>query len=99
MEKALQSVAEFFNDVIGAVIPGVVLGVGLLIIHRPMWIRAAPILPPNIPDSLTVSIAVALAFAAGHGLIAAYSHVLRLFFERWRSIKGRSENTQNIKDQ
>ncbi len=76
IDEALQAIQLFFNDLIGAVIPGLVLGVGLVFIHKG-WPNGSEIKTFTESGFLIVVI-LALAFAAGHGLLAIYNEILKI---------------------
>jgi hypothetical protein len=79
-DDALQMVAHFFNDIIGALVPGLVLGTGLFFTHRPLLI--ANFAPALSASTSGIALMVALAFAAGHGLLAVHSAALGPLFNR-----------------
>jgi hypothetical protein len=70
-ENALQTLTLFFNDIIGAVIPGAMLIVGLLVIH------IGPLSKEQFEFSSEIwFIALLTAFAAGHLLLSIHSKCL-----------------------
>lgn len=70
-ENALQTLTLFFNDIIGAVIPGAVLLVGILVIH------VGPVSKEQVDVSYAIWLVVLLlAFATGHLLLSFHAKCL-----------------------
>jgi hypothetical protein len=86
LDDALQTIMHFFNDVIGAVIPGLVLATGILLIHRGMYTGA--ILTNYSSNGLLISMILVLSFATGHGLLAIYNEIFDPFLKLLKIIKG-----------
>src|ERR1700682_4716668 len=86
IDDALSTITHFFNDIIGAIIPGLVLFAGLVLLHNGMAPNAKIAgLTSNTPSVLLM---IALSFAAGHGLLGIHSAVIEpvLKFLKW--VKG-----------
>ncbi|MHB9100330.1 MAG: hypothetical protein ACYC2E_02265 [Sulfuricella sp.] len=75
-DDAIETTTRFFNDLIGAIIPGAVLAVGLAIMHLGPLKNAAAVIPKD--GGFTVAILLSVLFAAGHGLLAIHSLTLSL---------------------
>lgn len=74
VEDATDTIAKFFNDFIGAWVPGAVLAVGLALMHiDPAQLRSIFTLEGTIS---TVLIFAGILFALGHVLLALYEQVL-----------------------
>lgn len=86
LDDALQTIMHFFNDVIGAVIPGLVLATGIALIHRGMFPSA--ILTNYSSNGLLILMFLALSFATGHGLLAIYNEIFDRFLKLLKVIKG-----------
>lgn len=96
VDDALQTIAHFFNDLIGALIPGLTLVASLLIIHK------------GIPDEWTTSvadgsgflifIACLLFFLVGHVVLAIYDLVLKYILSKCRVIEGDKVKETIIKE-
>lgn len=80
LEAATEALATFFNDLIGALVPGTVLAVGLAMMHL------GPSKLQNIPNGDAESgvelVIVGLLFALGHALLAVHEHGLRHFLQK-----------------
>lgn len=78
VDEAVETIAKFFNDLIGAWVPGTVLAVGLGIMHwGPPGLGEAS----KLVDGTGAALAVAgLLFALGHLLLAAHEHLLKPAF-------------------
>lgn len=75
IEEATDTIARFFNDLIGAWVPGAVLAVGLALMHLgPAQFRSILLLGDTLAAALTFAGAL---FALGHALLAMHEQVLR----------------------
>lgn len=74
IDDAVETIAHFFNDLIGTLIPGIVLVVGLLVIHFGIPEEPQEIL--EYSDGFFVFILLTLLFAIGHTVLGLHS-VLR----------------------
>lgn len=86
VDVALDALGKFFNDLIGALVPGAVLASGLLILHAG---------PGNIQELSKVIEGTAaglmlagLLFALGHAILAVHEHTLKSLLTRIRLIRG-----------
>lgn len=72
MEETMEAIAKFFNDLIGACVPGAVFAVGLAFMHQgPVQLQAIS----KFADSSLAALTVAgLLFALGHVLLAVHEH-------------------------
>jgi hypothetical protein len=74
-EEATNTVAHFFNDLIGSLVPGVVLAVGLALMHLgPAQLRSVFEMGDTTLAALTFA---GVLFAVGHALLALHEHGLR----------------------
>jgi hypothetical protein len=86
VEETIEAIAKFFNDLIGALVPGTVLAAGLAIMHLgPEKITA---LSKFSDGTGTALVAAGLLFASGHLLLAAHEHLLKpvIRFVTWIDI-------------
>lgn len=75
IEEAMDTVAKFFNDLIGAWVPGTVLVVGLALMHLgPSQLQAIFKFADSGASALT---GAGLLFAIGHTLLAVYEHGMK----------------------
>lgn len=75
IEEATDTIAKFFNDLIGAWVPGTVLAVGLAIMHLgPTRLQAIFKLADTTSAALTCA---AILFALGHVLLAFHEQILK----------------------
>jgi hypothetical protein len=89
VDDAIETITRFFNDLIGSIVPGVVLAVGLFIMHLgPAKIAEASKPLENVTLTLTV---VGLMFAAGHVLMAIFDLALQPFLRACRIVRGFDE--------
>lgn len=85
IEQATDTIARFFNDLIGAWVPGAVLAFGLAIIHLgPTQLQSMLKLADTAPASL---IFAGVLFAIGHALIAIHEQVLKKLLVKARLAK------------
>ena len=75
VEEIVSTIAKFFNDLIGTLVPGVVLAVGLAVMHlSPSQIQSAV----KLGDTTGVAlVTIGILFALGHVLVAVYEHGLK----------------------
>lgn len=74
VDDAVETIAKFFNDLIGALVPGLVFTLGLAILHFGIDITLSL---SKIGESTSfLLISLGLLFALGHILIAAYDHLI-----------------------
>jgi len=74
VEEAADTIAKFFNDLIGAWVPGAVLGAGLAFMHLgPLQLQSIFKLSDTTSAALTFA---GILFAFGHALLALHEHVL-----------------------
>jgi len=75
VESATDTIAKFFNDLIGAWVPGAVLAVGLVLMHLgPLQLQSMF----KVADSLSASLTFAgVLFALGHALLALHEQILK----------------------
>ena len=75
IDEATDTIAKFFNDLIGAWVPGAVLMVGLALMHLgPVQIESIFKLGETISASLTCA---GVLFAIGHALLALHEQILK----------------------
>lgn len=80
VEEAMDTVAKFFNDLIGAWVPGAVLVVGMALMHLgPLQLQAILKSADSGAAALT---GAGLLFAMGHALLAVYEHGVRRLLAR-----------------
>lgn len=91
IEDAMETVAKFFNDLIGAWVPGAVLAVGLVLMHLgPSNLQVIA----KFSDSGSAALIVAgLLFALGHTLLAVHEHGARVLLAKLRIVKEFDEST------
>lgn len=75
IEEAAEAVAKFFNDLIGAWVPGAVLTVGLALMHLgPVQLQ----LMLSLGETALAFLAITgVLFAVGHALLALYEQLLQ----------------------
>lgn len=79
VEQATETIAKFFNDLIGAWVPGAVLTVGLALMHLgPVQLQSLFKLGETALASLTFA---GVLFATGHTLLALHEQ----FLQKWLS--------------
>lgn len=75
VEEAADTIAKFFNDLIGAWVPGAVLAVGLVLMHLgPVQLQSIFKLGDTISASLTFA---GVLFAIGHALLALHEQIVK----------------------
>jgi hypothetical protein len=75
IEEAVDTIAKFFNDLIGAWVPGAVLAVGMVLMHLgPIQLQSVFKLCDSSGAAITV---IALLFALGHALLAFHEQGLK----------------------
>lgn len=89
VDDAIETITRFFNDLIGSIVPALVLAVGLAIMHLgPAKIVAASKPLENVTLTLTV---LGLMFAAGHVLMAIFDLALHPLLCACRIVKAFDE--------
>lgn len=74
-EEATDTIATFFNDLIGAWVPGTVLAVGLALMHLgPVRLQSIFKLGDSISAALTFA---GILFAIGHALLALHEQIFK----------------------
>jgi len=106
LDAALQGITHFFNDIIGAVVPGFVLLAGLVVMYEGLLTKQELALITS--NQYLILIILAVSFVTGHVLLAAYKdfievvfrykgfEVLSCKFKMRRLINGSKENMQSI---
>lgn len=85
MDDAVETIARFFNDLIGSLVPGAVFAVGLCIVHLgPSKIVEASNSLENIALAFAV---VGLTFAVGHFLMAVFDLAFQPLLQKFRVVK------------
>lgn len=85
IEEAIDTVAKFFNDLIGAWVPGTVLAIGLALMHLgPSQLQAIFKFADSSAAALT---GAGLLFAIGHTLLAVYEHGVKSLLTQLRISK------------
>ena len=89
VDDAIETITRFFNDLIGSIVPGVVLSVGLAIMHMgPAKIAEVSKSMETFTLMLTV---VGLMFATGHVLMAIFEFALQPLLLKCKAVKGFDE--------
>ena len=80
IDDATDTIAKFFNDLIGAWVPGVVLAVGLALMHLgPAQLMAVF----KLGDSTAAALMFAgILFAVGHALLALHEQILKMLLAK-----------------
>lgn len=97
LDDALQTIMHFFNDLIGAVIPGLVLAIGLTLVHK--GLLTSKMLAKISSDGSLIVLILALSFASGHGLLAIYNEIFERVLKLLRVIKGNAVTEELKKPQ
>lgn len=85
VEEATDTIAKFFNDLIGAWVPGAILATGLAVMHLgPIQTQAIFKLGDVTSAALTFA---GILFAAGHALLAVHEQVLKPLLVKFRISK------------
>jgi hypothetical protein len=75
VEEATDTIAKFFNDLIGAWVPGAVLAAGLGVMHLgPLQLQSIFKLGDTTSAALTLA---GILFALGHALLAFHEQILK----------------------
>ncbi len=75
VEEATDTIAKFFNDLIGAWVPGAVLALGLAVMHLgPVQLQSIFKLGDTTSAALTFA---GILFAIGHALLALHEQILK----------------------
>ncbi|HFI2159472.1 TPA: hypothetical protein ACIDX1_000084 [Pseudomonas aeruginosa] len=79
VDDAVETIAKFFNDLIGAWVPGLVLATGLVIMHLgPGYVKSLVKLSDGAGVALTMA---GLLFALGHLLLAVNEVAMKPFLK------------------
>lgn len=90
IDEAMDTVAKFFNDLIGAWVPGAVLAVGFAIMHLgPVQLQSILKFGDLGGAALTIA---ALLFALGHAVLALHDHGVKKLLVIFRLSKGFDES-------
>lgn len=82
IEEVTDTIAKFFNDLIGAWVPGAVLAVGLALTHLgPIQLQSIFKLGETTSAALTFA---GVLFAIGHALLALHEQVLKKILSKVR---------------
>ncbi|MGY3040796.1 hypothetical protein ACVWWQ_002427 [Rhodanobacter sp. TND4EL1] len=85
VEEATETIAKFFNDLIGAWVPGAVLAVGLALTHvGPTQLQSIFKLGESTSAALTFA---GILFAIGHALLALHEQILKRLLSKVRFSK------------
>lgn len=85
IEEATDTIAKFFNDLIGAWVPGVALVVGLALMHLgPVQLQSIFKLGDTSSAALTFA---GVLFAIGHALLALHDQILKKLISKVRLAK------------
>ena len=88
-EEATDTIAKFFNDLIGAWVPGAVLAAGLAVMHLgPLQLQSIPKLGDTTSAALTFA---GILFALGHALLAIHEQILKWLLSKLRVAKSFDE--------
>lgn len=80
IEEATDTIAKFFNDLIGAWVPGTVLVIGLALMHiGPVQLQSILKLGETTSAALTLA---GVLFALGHSLLAIHEQVVKKLLSR-----------------
>lgn len=89
VEEATDTIAKFFNDLIGAWVPGAVLAAGLAIMHLgPLQLQSIFKLGDTTSAVLTFA---GILFALGHALLALHEQILKWLLSKLRIAKSFDE--------
>lgn len=75
VDDAIETLSRFFNDLIGGLVPGVVLAFGLVAMHSGPSKMGA--LSKLMEGPVSALLAFALLFALGHTLLALFEHAIQ----------------------
>jgi hypothetical protein len=82
IDDAVETIAKFFNDLIGAWVPGSVLATGLILMHLgPGHLQSLAKLSEGAGIAVTLA---GLLFALGHVLLAVYENAIKPLLQRSR---------------
>lgn len=73
-EGAVESIARFFNDLIGAIVPAGVLALGLLVLHSGPDVKTVL---SSLDSAIGFLCVVGALFATGHVLLAIFEQILK----------------------
>ncbi|HBP6280116.1 TPA: hypothetical protein SMS45_000354 [Pseudomonas aeruginosa] len=90
VDDAVETIAKFFNDLIGAWVPGSVLATGLAIMHLgPDYMRSLAKLGEGGGLALILA---GLLFALGHALLAIHENGVKILLKYMKLSKGYNES-------
>nr|NMN92585.1 hypothetical protein [Brenneria salicis ATCC 15712 = DSM 30166] len=79
VDDTVENITKFFNDLIGALVPGSVFAFGVIVIHLGLNYMCSL---ANLGEKTSVSLICAgLLFALGHMLLAVYDNLMKPFFQ------------------
>lgn len=78
VSEAIDGIATFFNDIVGAIVPGAALCVALWVMHSPDGIRSLL----KTGDGALALMLAGLFFAAGHAALSLFDMFNKLFSGR-----------------
>jgi hypothetical protein len=85
IEEATDTITRFFNDLIGAWVPGTVLAMGLALMHLgPVQVQSVFKLGDSTSAALTFA---GILFATGHALLACHEQVLKKMLDQSKIAK------------
>lgn len=79
VDDAVETITRFFNDIIGSLIPGMVLGSGLAIMHAGSPSKIVEYFGKDA--GLSVAVLLTLSFATGHCLMSIYTVAVEPFLK------------------
>jgi len=89
LSDGLQALQYFFNDIVGNIIPGLVLGVGLFFIHNAVVVMRE--LSSIANNGWLAILVITISYAAGHFLLAFYNLLLEKVLKSMKLVKGVEE--------
>lgn len=92
IDDALQTILHFFNDIIGAVIPGIVFASGIILMHT--GIPSNSDIKNCTSNGALIVLVLALSFAVGHGLLAVFNDIFECILKYCRLLKGKEHFRQ-----
>lgn len=90
IDTAIQGITHFFNDIIGAVVPGFILLVGLFVIFEQSLIKQDLVV--IISNGYFIFALLAFSYATGHALLALHKELIEVTLKkiRYKEFKIRS---------
>lgn len=80
IDDALETITRFFNDLIGTLVPGLVLITGLLVMHIGNSDHLNELISKS--SGILLSMVLALSYALGHIILAVFSSVIQKPLQR-----------------